>query len=252
MLRVAYCLLLSCSTIQGFQLQDLGPDKDVYAIYSLMLTNPKTSHGADQNERYLIAAMTGPGRPEEPCIRPPNGREADFREVLADYARRRSIPRELKPVFSAGKPYELLSDEEAREFRTERRLFIPGEHRSLNQRFHGATDLFTLSDVYFNQRRTLALTAISSWCGSLCALYQWKVFQKLESGRWKEQRDWVGCMTMARNFRLDVLTTPRSEPGACLHQVCRSCSVIPVIAGACIPSWLAAGLGCPGRRLSRG
>lgn len=199
MVRVAYCLLLSFSTIQGFQPQDLGLEKDVYAIYSLILTNPKTSHGADKNERYLIAAMTTPGRPEEPCIRLPNGREADFREVLADYKRRKSIPRELKPVFSAGKPYELLNDEEAREFRTERRLPIPGEQRSPNQRFLGATDLFTLSDVYFNQRRTLALTAISSWCGSLCALYQWKVFQKLESGKWEEQQDWVGCVTMARN-----------------------------------------------------
>jgi hypothetical protein len=199
MVRVAYCLLLSFSTTQGFQPQDSVLEKDVYAIYSLMLTNPKTSHGADQNERYLIATTTTPGHPEEPCIRPPKEREADFREVLADYKRRKSIPRELKPAFSAGKPYELLSDEEAREFVAERRLPIPGEKRSSNQRFLGVTDLFTLSDVYFDQRRTLALIAISSWCGSLCALHQWKVFQKLESGKWEEQRGWVGCVTMARN-----------------------------------------------------
>src|SRR5215475_8292598 len=101
MVRVAYCLLLSFSTLQGFQPQDLGFEKDVYGIYSLMLTNPKTSHGPDKNERYLIAAMTTPGRREEPCIRPPIGREADFREVLADYYRRKSIPRELKPLFHA-------------------------------------------------------------------------------------------------------------------------------------------------------
>lgn len=195
MLRAAYCLLLSFNTIQGFQPQDLGLEKDVYAIYSLMLTNPRTSHGADKNERYLIATTTTPGSPEEPCIRPPKERAADFREVLADYKRRKSIPRELKPTFSVGKPYELLSDEEARDFVAERRLGIPGS----NRRFLGVTDLSTLSDVYFDQRRTLALTAISSWCGSLCALYQWKVFQKMESGKWEEQLDWVGCLTIARN-----------------------------------------------------
>jgi hypothetical protein len=35
-------------------------EKDVYAIYSLMLTNPRTSDGVDNNERRLIAMNTKP------------------------------------------------------------------------------------------------------------------------------------------------------------------------------------------------
>ncbi len=73
------CLLLVCSTAPGFQDQagsrDSEREKDVYAIYSLMLINPRTSHGPDNNERYLIAATTAAGRPQEPCVRPPKERE---------------------------------------------------------------------------------------------------------------------------------------------------------------------------------
>jgi hypothetical protein len=65
-----------------------------------------------------------------------------------------------------------------------------------DERFRGVTDLFTLSDVYFNPARTLALTAISTWCGGLCALYQWNVFEKVGPDRW-EERGWVRCITIA-------------------------------------------------------
>jgi hypothetical protein len=106
--------------------------------------------------------------------------------VLADYERRKAKPRELKPTFSIRKPYLLLSADEVRAFE----LHVP------DQRFRGVTDIFTLSDVYFNQRQTLALTAISLWCGELCGLYQWKAFEKLNTGKW-EERPWGGCVTIA-------------------------------------------------------
>jgi hypothetical protein len=51
---------------------------------------------------------------------------------------------------------------------------------------------FTLSDVYFNQKGTLALTGISSFCGGLCGLFQWKVFQRRGDGTWEES-DWHAC-----------------------------------------------------------
>ena len=70
------------------------------------------------------------------------------------------------------------------------------EPRATDERFRGVTDVFTLSDVYFNGRQTLALTAIASWCGGLCALYQWRVLEKVAEGKW-EERPWVGCMTIA-------------------------------------------------------
>src|SRR6266478_1466256 len=111
MFRLASALLLIAIMPHGFpqdtSTADAEHEKDVYAIYSILLTNPKTSHGADDNERYLIAPTTVPGNPRIPCVRPPKERDADFREVLADYDRRKETQRQLKPMFSIPKPYVL-------------------------------------------------------------------------------------------------------------------------------------------------
>jgi hypothetical protein len=80
-----------------------------YAIYSLMLTNPKTSHDPDTGPRYLIADTTARGVPETPCIAPPVDRRGDFQEVLADYAKRKKTPRVLKRALSIRYPYILLN-----------------------------------------------------------------------------------------------------------------------------------------------
>jgi hypothetical protein len=192
--RFAFLLVVCTIVAPGSQSPAGSPDsereKDVYAIYSLMMTNPRTSHGPDNNERYLIAATTATHQPTAPCVVPPKELEADFREALADYERRKGKPRELKPTFSIRKPYLLLSADEVRAFQSK----VP------DRRSRGVTDVFTLSDVYFNRRQTLALTAISTWCGDLCGLHQWKVFEKLNTGKW-EERTWGGCVTIAGRFR---------------------------------------------------
>lgn len=94
----------------------------------------------------------------------------------------------------------------------ERALPRAGQQKVRNERFRGLTDVFTLSDVYFNERRTLALTVVSSWCGDLCALYQWKVFEKLDTGKW-EERQWVGCVTVAgsSDLRRSIVSLARSR-----------------------------------------
>jgi hypothetical protein len=194
-LRIAFSLAAICASLRAFQNRpaDSDREKDVYAIYSLMLTNPQTSHGTDNNERYLIVSTTVPGYPREPCVQPPREREKEFQEVSADFDRRKATQRLLTRQFSLPKPYVLLSDEEIREF---------GRARD-KEPFRGVTDIFRLSDVYFNQRGTLALTFISTDCGGgLCGSFQWKVFEKLE-GTWRE-RDWVTCTAMAR-------TVPRNQ-----------------------------------------
>jgi hypothetical protein len=210
MVRVVCALLMSCGAALGFQ-QDAEREKDVYAIYSLMLANLETSHGPYEGDRYLIAASTGPGNPPEPCVRSPKEREADFREVLADYQRRRAMPRELKPEFKIDKPYFFLFAQDVAAFQGER-LRTGRTPDQADGRFRGVSDLITLSDVYFNPRRTLALTAISTWCGGLCAAYRWRVFEKVESGEWQE-RNWVTCRAVAEN-RLPKLplTVAAGEP----------------------------------------
>ena len=81
-LRSGVLLMALCTLAHGFQQEGASVvserEKDVYAIYSLMLTNPQTSHGPDDNERYLIRIFTAPTSPQEPCVGPPKEREADF------------------------------------------------------------------------------------------------------------------------------------------------------------------------------
>jgi hypothetical protein len=204
MFRFALVLLMIGTSAQGFQ-QDTHSaepevEKAVYEIYSLMLTNLDTSHGPYTSDRYLIRMETGAAFPEVPCVRPPKERQADFGEVLAAYRARKATPRQLQWAFSIVKPYILLSPDEVKDFMSER-LRPGGEPK--DERFRGVSDLITLSDVYFNQKGTLALTAISTWCGGLCASFQWKVFEKMASGQW-EERQWVTCMTVAGNLGADL------------------------------------------------
>jgi hypothetical protein len=95
---------------------------------------------------------------------------------------------------SIAKPYELLNAEDAKAFMAYREPTPQPKPR--NPRYDDVTDLFRLNDVYFNNSGTLALTGIPSWCGSLCALYQWKVLEKTSSGEWHEL-PWVSCGTVA-------------------------------------------------------
>ncbi len=117
---------------------------------------------------------------------------------MADYERRKENPRELKPSFSIRKPYVLLSADEVKAFVKQRGQWPAA---TTDPRFQGVTDMFTLSDVYFNQRRTLALTGIGTWCGDLCGSYHWRVFEKVDNDKWEERR-WTTCMTIADADRL--------------------------------------------------
>ena len=70
MMRSACVVLTICAMASGYQVQpgsdNAARDKDVYAIYSLLMNDPPTSHGPAPNDRYLIAATTAPGTPREP------------------------------------------------------------------------------------------------------------------------------------------------------------------------------------------
>jgi hypothetical protein len=70
--------------------------------------------------------------------------------------------------------------------------------------YEGVTDIFTFSDVYFSKNGRLALTALSSWCSGLCGQHQWKVFEKLSTGEWREQPSWVRCFTISEQRYFDT------------------------------------------------
>ena len=202
MLRLASLLLVISTATFAFQQVDAEREKDVYAVYSAMMTNPPTSHGADDNERYLIAAMTAPGVPHEPCVRPPKEREADrgadFQEALADFRLREGTQRQLNRSLTIPKPYTLVSADEVREFQEAHARKNPAARP--DERFRGVTDLFTLTDVYFNRRRTLALTAVATWCNPLCGIHQWKVFERTAGGAWVDTQ-WPACLVVAEGLR---------------------------------------------------
>jgi len=188
-----YCaVFFACAAASAFQpgdapSADAARRADVYAIYSLLLANPQTSHGPDDNQIYFIADTTVPGTPREPCVRAPAEAAARFAEVMADYERRKDTPSTLERAFQISKPYRLLKGDGVEEFVATQR----------DPRAPKVTDLFRLTDVYFDRNRTLALTAISTWCGSLCAMYQWKVLERTAEGQWQEM-PWVGCFTVAQ------------------------------------------------------
>lgn len=197
--RLSLLLVVAVVVLQSQNPNVSDREKDCYAIYSLMMTNPETQSRTDGNDRYLIAAITGPGVPARPCVQAPAGREADLQEVLADFESRKAVPRHLKSSFSSNKPYLLLSGEDVD-------AFMKAKRNRSNQEpgraeFKGVTDLFTLTDVYFNQRGTVAFSGLSSWCGDSCALWRWRVFEKA-GGKWEEQKlfyfnepgRWLGCL----------------------------------------------------------
>lgn len=147
--------------------------------------------------------ITVPGTPREPCVRAPSEHAARFAEVMADYNRRKGTPAVLEPAFHIAKPYRLLNRGEVNEFF---KRYANAGTAELRDKSPRVSDLFQLTDVYFDGNRTLALTAISTWCGSLCAMYRWKVLEKTADGQW-EERPWVGCFTVAQTGRARTMFT---------------------------------------------
>jgi hypothetical protein len=160
----------------GLCLAQADREKDVYAIYSLLLTNPQTSHGPDDNARYLVLDTTVAGVPAQPCLNVIGERRQRIAEILKDFQERRGRTRKLKRDLKLSKAYELLTESEGKQFRGR------NANPEWRTRFEGVTDLFSFSDVYFDEAGTLALTHITSWCGSLCALFQWKLLEKQLDG----------------------------------------------------------------------
>jgi hypothetical protein len=182
MFRSVLVLIAVAGTAYGFQADD---QKDTYTVYSLLFTNTQTSHGADNNPSYLITDTTVDGTPAEPCVVPPPDRRSVFAEVLADFAARRNQHTRLVRQLNIAKPYRYIDPSELRK---------PGARRE-------APDVFSVGNVYFDRRHTIALTYLASVCGSLCGKFTWRVFERgvferKNDGQW-ESRDWVSCFTVA-------------------------------------------------------
>lgn len=194
-MRLSVAILISLSTFaQALPPSDLT--KDTYNIYSQILEKI----AADRNlpdRRLLIASETSTSSLPELCVRPPKDKQEEYQQVLVDYQRRKAVPRKIETAFSIRRPYRLLTSVDVAAFmKTQSEAVINGVP---DERFEGATHVFTLADVYFNRQGNLALTGLASWCGTLCGTYSWRVFEKQGKDKWVE-RDWVYCSTISRLF----------------------------------------------------
>ena len=187
--------ILFCGSVQAFQ-GDRQNQSDVYTIYSLMLRQSSTSHGLNNNPIYLIRDTTVPGTPKQPCVRPPDSESIRWAEIIADFNKRQNTMRKLEPLFRIDKPFQLLSGAEGDQFVKDRMQPSPTGIPQSRAVWKGAVDLFSLGDIYFDRDQNLALTSISTWCGGLCASWQWKVFEKGADGKWVE-KPWITCLTMS-------------------------------------------------------
>jgi len=167
----------------------------VYAIYSTVMAHPKLSH-PDDNKKYLIVETSGVGQETDPsaCAALPDGYREAFAELLKDRDEHRKDRSQLERAFSIDKPYELISEAQARDFvATRNGRVLTGAQASL---FRGAVDLIRLGNVYFDRNRTVAAVYTSAWCGGLCGLWTWRLFTSNGKGDWDEQ-PWTRCVTVA-------------------------------------------------------
>jgi hypothetical protein len=168
---------------------------DTYAVYSAVMAHPRLSH-PDNNEKYLVQDSSGGSWENEPklCITVPDAYRAAFAQLLTDRLQNSKERYRLEPAFKISKPFALITEDQAREFRALR--FGAGHSTGEVELFRGAADLITLGNVYFDKKRTLAAVYTSAYCGSLCGYWTWRVFVRNGKGDWEEQ-NWVTCMTVA-------------------------------------------------------
>ena len=169
---------------------DLDRDNDIRAIYSWLIT-----HSAGQDKLYLIAPETSQSDyPLDRCLEIPPDHTADFREIRSDFDRRKNTVHVVPKSLSTPKPYVILDPNISKELMKSASL---SESPIVREHFPGAQHLMLFSDVSFNQKRTVALVHVDSWCGGLCNRSMWIAFEKGDAGVW-QMRPWArACIAIA-------------------------------------------------------
>ena len=173
-LAVAYLLVISPPS-SGSSREASSPE--TYAVYSAILSPPPLSL-QDQDARYAIADTTSTAKegldsPRAACQLPPSISES-FAQMNSEFEKRKNTPVHLKKEFTLRKPYVLLTPQEVANF------IYHGD------RPKGVTNLITVSDVYFNRSKTVAMVHVNAYCGGLCGLFGWHVMEKSAAGQWHE------------------------------------------------------------------
>jgi hypothetical protein len=161
--------------------------KDVYAVYSLAISS---TYEQDGNLLYLIEQKTGTtthpiSASGTACVVPPAYQQS-WSEAVADFTVRGATSLTLDRSFTLAKPYQLLDEAAVGEYHSQFSvLMLLGQPPVLNPRFQGAKAKYSVSDAFFNKDRTLALVFVRSFCGGLCGIAGWMVFERPVGGDWR-------------------------------------------------------------------
>jgi hypothetical protein len=167
--------------------QDPGVRGDIHAVYSASLSNLTQGPSADEIfyiQQTTVPVFTTPFRstPNEVCYPRTPANDMDWNEALAVLRQSTFNAETIGRQLQIKNPYILLDDKGVAEIRGQQREEEVARGRNWN--YVGAKRLFQFSNVFFNQKRTLALVQVSIICGGLCGEGTWKVFEKID-GQWR-------------------------------------------------------------------
>ncbi len=185
---------------------------DSYAIYQQILPSNAIEWSDVKRTHWLLQAETTAKRLEDACdasqmtdlpraVKPPADRQAEWDEVLEDYAVHCHDRYRLESShFRASLPVNLLDDAAQRRYWQGVSGYMPPRDHIMQapptpNEFKGAAGLHSFSTVYFNRNHTLAATYFGMGCGSLCGNWTWVVMEKTPKG-W-QRLPWVTVITMS-------------------------------------------------------
>jgi hypothetical protein len=199
----AFFLLSSC--IVAFQTTNgeaaIKPDeeKDVYAIYSMLLR--AEMRPVRDVSGWVIQQKTRdyPGFAREIshrafCLQPAKPQESTYRSLIDDYIRKNKHPQKLERHFDLPQ-YVLLDTEGVEAFRARHWNVLSSEPipEPDDRVPFKASTLFEVSAVGFNSDRTRALVYVGHQCGGLCGGGIFHLLMK-QNGRWTHDSDYRGSV----------------------------------------------------------
>src|SRR5947199_868374 len=125
------------------------------------MTNPATSHGPSTDDVYLIAEMTRPVVPAEPCVRVPIQYEAAYQEILDEYHRRKDKPAKLERALNITKPYELLNADDVGEYVAIHSGYLRFPDPITKELLRKVKELFLHDDVYYKDLYSISVLSHS-------------------------------------------------------------------------------------------
>lgn len=171
---------------------------DSYTIYSQLLPGNQIEWGNAPRSQWLVENTTKAIPLDNPCasgiphqgISPPQERQAEFAELLADYDAHCHDRYQLDASkFRLRLPIRLLDEEARKHYVRGVSGFMPPSNNIMqapptSDEFKGAAGMHSFTAVYFNRAHTLAMTEIGMYCGSLCGNWKWVVLEK-KDGEWQ-------------------------------------------------------------------